>query len=77
MSQVIYIGIKLIKIPTDNPYQLLISDNAGLSWNIIFDGSNLLGQFFELGNKGFTVFAKTSTGKFRSDTEGSTWSRIG
>lgn len=31
MSQVIYIGIKLIKIPTDNPYQLLISDNAGVS----------------------------------------------
>lgn len=77
MSEVIYIGIKLIKIPADNPFQLLISDNAGISWNIIFDGSDLLGEFFELGNKGFTVFATTSTGKFRSVTEGRTWTRIG
>lgn len=64
MSQVIYIGIKLIKIPTDNPYQFLISDNAGISWDIIFEGSDLLGEFFELGNKGFTFLLKLQLGNF-------------
>ena len=76
MSQIVYIGIKLIKIPPENPYELLISDNAGISWKVTFCGSEVLGEFFELVNKGLTIFAKTSTGKFRSITEGRTWTRI-
>ena len=37
MSQVIYIGLKLIKIPPENRFQLISSDNAGISWQIIFE----------------------------------------
>ncbi|KIA89583.1 hypothetical protein [Kaistella jeonii] len=76
MSQIIYIGIKLIKISSENPYQLLVSNNAGISWSVVFEGSAELGSFFELGNKGATVFAKTSIGKFRSVTEGRDWTKI-
>lgn len=76
MSQVIYIGLKLIKIPAENRFQLLSSDNAGISWQIIFERSNETGEFFELGNKSNIVFAKTSTGTFQSVTEGRTWTKI-
>ena len=76
MSQVIYIGIKLIKIQPENRSQLLISDNAGISWKINFGGSSELGEFIELGNIKNTVFAKTSTGKFRSETKCRTWTKI-
>lgn len=76
MSQVICIGLKLIKIPAENRFQLISSDNAGLSWQIIFEGSKETGEFFELGNKARIVFAKTSEGRFRSDTEGRTWTKI-
>ena len=76
MSQVIYIGLKLIKIPAENRFQLISSDNAGISWQIIFEGSNETGEFFELGTKGKIVFAKTSNRKFRSVTEGRTWTKI-
>jgi hypothetical protein len=37
MSQVIYIGLKLIKILAENRFQLISSDNAGISWQIIFE----------------------------------------
>lgn len=76
MSQVIYIGLKLIKIPAENRFQLISSDNAGISWQIIFEGSNEIGEFFELGNKSNIVFAKTSKGTFRSVTEGRSWTKI-
>lgn len=76
MSQIIYIGIKLIKISSENPYQLLISDNAGISWKITFYGSEVLGEFFELGKRDLIVFAKTSKGRFRSISEGKEWSKI-
>lgn len=76
MSQIIYIGIKLIKISPENPFQLLISDNAGISWKITFYGSKVLGEFFELGKRDLTVFAKTSRGRFRSVSEGREWSEI-
>ena len=76
MSQIIFIGIKLIKISSENPYQLLISDNAGISWEVIYYGSEVLGEFFELGKRGLTVFAKTSKGRFRSISEGREWSEI-
>lgn len=76
MSQIIYIGLKLIKIPAENRFQLISSHNAGISWQIIFDGSNETGEFFELGTKGKIVFAKTSNGKFLSVTEGRTWTKI-
>ena len=76
MSQIIYIGIKLIKISSENPYQLLISDNAGIFWKITFYGSEVLGEFFELGKRDLTVFAKTSKGRFRSISEGREWSEI-
>lgn len=76
MSQIIYIGIKLIKISPENPYQLLISDNAGISWKITYYGSKVLGKFFELGKRDLTVFAKTSKGRFWSISEGREWSEI-
>ena len=76
MSQIVYIGIKLIKISPENPFQLLISDNAGISWEVTFYGSEVLGEFFELGKRDLIVFAKTSTGKFRSTSKGRTWTRI-
>ena len=76
MSQIIYIGIKLIKISPENPFQLLISDNAGISWKVIFNGSEEIGEFFELGKRDFTVFAKTSRGRFRSISEGREWTQI-
>ena len=76
MSQIIYIGIKLIKISSENPYQLLISNNAGICWSLVFNGSEVLGEFFELGNKGQIMFAKTSKGRFRSISEGREWSEI-
>lgn len=76
MSQIIYIGIKLIKISSENPYQLLISDSAGISWKIKFYGSEVLGEFFELGKRDLTIFAKTSKGRFRSISEGREWSEI-
>ena len=76
MSQIIYIGIKLIKISSENSFQLLISDNAGISWKITFYGSEVLGEFFELGKRDLTVFAKTSTGRFRSTNEGRDWQEI-
>ena len=76
MSQIIYIGIKLIKISPENPFQLLISDNAGISWKVIFNGSEDIGEFFVLGKRDFTVFAKTSKGRFRSISEGREWTQI-
>jgi len=76
MSQVIYIGLKLIKIQVENRFQLLCSENAGISWQIIFEGADEVGEFFELGTKGKIVFAKTSTGKFRSETEGRNWNKV-
>ena len=59
MSQVIYIGLKLIKIPAENRFQLISSDNAGISWQIIFERADDMGEFFELGNKSNIVFSKT------------------
>lgn len=76
MSQVIYIGLKLIKIPAENRFQLISSDNAGISWQIIFERADDMGEFFELGNKSNIVFSKTSKGTFRSVTEGRTWTKI-
>ena len=76
MSQIIYIGIKLIKISSENPYQLLISANAGISWSLVCNGSEVLGEFFELAKRDLTIFAKTSKGKFRSISEGREWSEI-
>lgn len=76
MSQIIYIRIKLIKISSENPYQLLISDNAGISWDVTFYGSEVIGEFFGLGKRDLTVFAKTSKGRFRSISEGRKWTEI-
>ena len=76
MSQVIYIGLKLIKIPAENRFQLISSDNAGISWQIIFERADDIGEFFELGNKSNIVFSKTSKGTFQSVTEGRTWTKI-
>jgi hypothetical protein len=76
MSQIVYIGIKLIKISPENPFQLLISANAGISWNVAFHGSEILGEFIELGKRDLTVYAKTSKGRFRSTNEGRDWQEI-
>ena len=76
MSPITIIGIKLIKISAVNPTQLEISDNAGISWHLQFKGSLELGNFFHLGKRNLTVFARTSEGNFRSVTEGRTWTKV-
>lgn len=76
MSSIIYIGMKLIKISPENRYQLLSSDNAGISWEFLFCGCAEVGEFFDLGSKGVIAFAKTSTGKFKSVDKGQTWSKL-
>lgn len=75
-STIVIIGIKLLQICSNNPYQLEISENAGISWLQKFGGSPEVGAFYGLCVKGKIILAKTSQGKFRSSDEGITWFRI-
>lgn len=76
MATITSMGIKLIRISPTNPYVLEISDNAGISWTVRFPGSNEVGKFQDLLRRGETLFALTSTGKFRSVDSGAYWMNI-
>lgn len=71
MSEIIYIGIKLIRISKEDSSKLEISDNAGISWSIVESG--YIGEFLELAKNQQTLFAETSFGRFQSVTFGKTW----
>lgn len=71
MSEIIYIGIKLIRISKEDSSKLEISDNAGISWSVI--ESSYIGNFTELAKNQHTLFAETSLGRFQSVTFGKTW----
>lgn len=76
MATITSIGLKLIRISPTNPYFLEISNNAGISWGMRFSGSNEVGEFYDLSRRGETLFALTSTGKFRSVDAGAYWMNI-
>lgn len=76
MPQIISMGIKLIRISKINPSVIIISDNAGISWQIRFPGSNEVGEFLDIFRKGETIFATTSKGRFRSVDSGAYWMQI-
>lgn len=73
MATITSMGIKLIRISPTNPYLLEISVNAGISWTVRFPGSKEVGEFQDLVRRGETIFALTSTGKFRSVDSGAYW----
>ncbi|QIG90654.1 hypothetical protein G6R40_13815 [Chryseobacterium sp. POL2] len=76
MAQIISMGIKLIRISKSNPFLLEISDNAGISWQIRFNGSTGVGEFWDIFRRGETIYATTSKGRFRSVDSGSYWMQI-
>lgn len=76
MPKITSMGIKLIRISPKNPFIIEISDNAGISWAVRFSGSNEVGEFQDLVRRGETIFALTSTGKFRSVDAGAYWMNI-
>lgn len=76
MPQIISMGIKLIRISKINPSVIIISDNAGISWQIRFPGSNEVGEFLDIFRRGETIFATTSKGRFRSVDSGAYWMQI-
>lgn len=76
MPQIVSIGIKLIRISKINPSIIIISDNAGISWQIRFPGSNEVGEFLDIFRRGETIFATTSEGRFRSVDSGAYWMQI-
>lgn len=76
MPQIISMGIKLIKISKINPSVIIISDNAGISWQIRFPGSNEVGEFLDIVRRGETIFATTSKGRFRSVDSGAYWMQV-
>lgn len=76
MPQIISMGIKLIRISKINPSVIIISDNAGISWQTRFPGSNEVGEFLDIFRRGETIFATTSKGRFRSVDSGAYWMQI-
>lgn len=76
MAQIISMGIKLIRISKSNPFLLEISDNAGISWQIRFNGSNEVGEFWDIFRRGEMIYATTSKGSFRSVDSGADWMQI-
>ena len=76
MAQIISMGIKLIRISKSNPFLLEISDSAGISWQIRFNGSTEVGEFWDIFRRGETIYATTSKGRFRSVDSGPYWMQI-
>ncbi len=73
MSSIVYIGMQLIRISPSDSFQLELSENAGISWRKQFLGSENMGEFYYLGKRNQTLFAKTAKGSFKSETLGKTW----
>lgn len=76
MPEIISIGIRLLRICRQMPHIIEYSDNAGISWQTRFPGSAETGEFISLQRLGSTVFATTSTGRFRSVDGCAYWMRI-
>ncbi|MBS1550343.1 MAG: hypothetical protein JSS94_10840 [Bacteroidetes bacterium] len=72
MAQIINIGIKLIRISKEDFSRLEISDNAGISWNLI-ETNQYIGEFYELAKRNYIIYVSTSEGRFQSVTLGRTW----
>ena len=76
MPLIVSIGLRLIQISKSIPFILEISDNAGISWEIRFPGSNEVGEFIDIFRRGETIFATTTKGRFRSVDAGQNWMQI-
>ena len=76
MPLIVSIGLRLIQISKSTPSILEISDNAGISWEIRFPGSNEVGEFIDIFRRGETIFATTTKGRFRSVDAGQNWMQI-
>lgn len=76
MPTIINMGLRLIRISKLNPQSLEMSDNAGISWHLRFAGTEEVGEFLEIFRRGETIFATTTTGRFRSVDSGSYWMKI-
>ena len=76
MPLIVSIGLRLIQISKRTPFILEISDNAGISWEIRFPGSNEVGEFIDIFRRGETIFATTTKGRFRSVDAGQNWMQI-
>ena len=76
MPLIVSIDLRLIQISKSTPFILEISDNAGISWEIRFPGSNDVGEFIDIFRRGETIFATTTKGRFRSVDAGQNWMQI-
>lgn len=76
MPLIVSIGLRLIQISKSTSFILEISDNAGISWEIRFPGSNEIGEFIDIFRRGETIFATTTKGRFRSVDAGQSWMQI-
>ena len=76
MPLIVSIDLRLIQISKSTPFILEISDNAGISWEIRFPGSNDVGEFIDIFRRGETIFATTTKGRFRSVDAGQSWMQI-
>lgn len=76
MPLIVSIGLRLIQISKSTRFILEISDNAGISWEIRFPGSNEVGEFIDIFRRGETIFATTTKGRFRSVDAGQNWMQI-
>lgn len=76
MPLIVSIGLRLIQISKSTRFILEISDNAGISWEIRFPGSNEIGEFIDIFRRGETIFATTTKGRFRSVDAGQNWMQI-
>ncbi len=76
MPQIVSMGIRLIRISKMNPSLIIISDNAGISWQIRFPGSDEVGEFLDIFRRGETILATTTKGRFRSVDSGAYWMQI-
>ena len=76
MPLIVSINLRLIQISKSTPFILEISDNAGISWEIRFPGSNEVGEFIDIFRRGETIFATTTKGRFRSVDAGQSWMQI-
>jgi len=76
MPQIVSMGMRLIRISKMNPSLIIISDNAGITWQIRFPGLEEVGEFLDVFRRGETIFATTSKGRFRSVDSGAYWMQI-
>lgn len=76
MPTIVSLGLCLIRISNRNPAILEFSDNAGINWHTRFAGSLETGNFLDIFRRGETVFATTTTGRFRSVDGAASWMKV-